>query len=197
MMPVPTQDTFKLVKYGKRSWRSHTHKKVPTICLLAARQYCRCGLLIKGDEGEFSPLYNLVNSSSLSSKETKSDKLNLGFGLSCRCSSEPQFKAWRIRESHLSAGPLSSGPSTFPAFRGTISWNLQSKKEKKFTFYPRWTTKINEWWQEWKQQCRIVSTKYNFGPRRISGSRVRACWFCCVTDTERTKGKANMLVGEK
>ena len=34
------------------------------------------------------------------------------------------FSARRMRSSHLRTGALSSAPSTFPAFSGTISWNL-------------------------------------------------------------------------
>jgi hypothetical protein len=37
------------------------------------------------------------------------------------------FSARRMRSSHLRAGPLSSAPSTFRAFSGTISWNLREQ----------------------------------------------------------------------
>jgi hypothetical protein len=34
------------------------------------------------------------------------------------------FSVLLISDTHFLAGPLSSVPSTFPAFSGTISWNL-------------------------------------------------------------------------
>lgn len=41
------------------------------------------------------------------------------------------FNASSIRESHFAAGSLSSITSTFPAFRGTISWKLEDHKKQK------------------------------------------------------------------
>lgn len=40
------------------------------------------------------------------------------------------FSDWLIRASHFAAGSLSSTTSTFPAFRGTISWNLRGQTDK-------------------------------------------------------------------
>lgn len=157
MMPLPTQETFKLLTCLQRSARTHTHRKIPTICLLAARQYRRwdapsCFLDLTYEVGEHSSLWlkpkfeftRFWKSSlpSSSSNESKSEKLSLGFKLPWRpaCGETSalvalSFSAWRIRESHLAAGPLSSAPSTFPALRGTISWNLLPKKKNHQEIY--------------------------------------------------------------
>lgn len=37
------------------------------------------------------------------------------------------FSVFLIRASHFLAGPLFSVPKTLPAFKGTISWNLNAK----------------------------------------------------------------------
>lgn len=80
-------------------------------------------------------------SSSSSSKHKRSEMLSLGFwstseGIPAAVTvlvagggpGSWQFNAWRMRDSHLRAGPLSSAPSTFPAFKRTISWNLFATK---------------------------------------------------------------------
>lgn len=94
MMPLPTQDTLRLVIHGIRSARTHTQRKIPTICLLAASRYpcpadlgyrvatsvVSSSLLDSGFEVDGS----LSSSSSdtmlsLSSIASKSEKLTLSF----------------------------------------------------------------------------------------------------------------------
>ena len=46
--------------------------------------------------------------------------------------SEGPLSEWLIKASHFAAGSLSSNTSTFPAFKGTISWKLKSWRKKDY-----------------------------------------------------------------
>jgi len=43
-----------------------------------------------------------------------------------KAKSEGPLSDWLIKASHFAAGSLSSNTSTFPAFKGTISWKLKN-----------------------------------------------------------------------
>ena len=93
MMPLPTQETLRLVTRGMRSARTHTHRKMPTICLLAARWYpclvfsrnivanslTSSSLLDSGFEVEGSLSSSSSSSDTISSTATMSEKLTLAF----------------------------------------------------------------------------------------------------------------------
>ena len=111
MIPRPTHETLRLVIRFRRSSLTHTHKNIPTICLLAARLQPRGGVELHG----------------IGVSSERPEKLKRGCCDDFVCSSSfgdkllVLFKASRIRDNHLAAGPLSSAPSTLPAFNGTIS----------------------------------------------------------------------------
>lgn len=47
--------------------------------------------------------------------------------------SEEPLSDWLIKASHFAAGSLSSNTSTFPAFKGTISWKLKNWRKTYYT----------------------------------------------------------------